>query len=84
MHKKCKTTTNIYDSKSTGSEVLNRKIMTNTSPKTDSRKTSCKINEIPSRQGDDSSSLSSINNNCLNNNDEGQVISSYNEENVEK
>ena len=49
--------------------------MANTSPKPDPRTTSCKINEIPSRQGDDSSSLSSISNNCLNNNDEDQVIS---------
>ena len=58
--------------------------MENTSTKTNSRTTSCKINEIPSRQGDDSSSLSSISNNCLNNNDEDQVISSDNEDNVEK
>ena len=58
--------------------------MANTSPKTDSRKTSCKINEITSRQGDDSSSLSSISNNCLSNNDEDKVISSDNEDNVEK
>ena len=84
IHKKCKRTKSIHDAKSPGSEVLNEKIMANTSPKTDSRTITCKINEIPSRQGDDSSSLSSIGNNCFNNNGEGQVILSYNEDHVKK
>ena len=42
------------------------------------------MNESPSSQGDYSSSLSSISDNCLKDNDEDQEISSDNEDNVEK
>ena len=42
------------------------------------------MNETPSRKSDDSSSLSSISNNCLNYNDEDQVILSDNEDNFDK
>ena len=58
--------------------------MAKTSHKTNSPTTSWKTNETPSRQGDDSSSLSSISNHCLNYNDEDQVISSDNADNVDK